>query len=786
MYFVCGVGSTESGYEILITTSDSRLYGATITISRSGSYIGTTTFDNQGEASYTVEETGTYLVAVSFEGNTYSETVTIAPYQVELTAEFVYTSWLTAGDVSGTYADLAAVLADEEAVRKLMTMHASVDYLASFTADDASVVTILNNDYAAKWITLRAYAEDTLTAAYSALMESIGKYGYGEWSLMPQVPKMTSSTAPYGEVFASSYTSGQEPYMAFDGNASTYWSAVNGNVPASIGYAFTTPKVIRRVGLQKRYYNGTLTDFSETCQIQGKNGDGAWENVGSPFTYFPFASAANPSFEYFDIENNTAYERYQLVVTAILTGSAYPTIGAELQFYAYAPKGNVPIMTSNSAPYGEASADNNYSSYYAYCAFDNDYSNAWISQNTSFPHYVGYKFVNPINVRKVLICPELGDSTPRVKSFKIQGSNDGSTWTDLFSGTYPNATVMAEFTIDNNDDYYLYHRIYVIDKYESGNNHCGIKLLQFYGRELSESVPKMTSNTAPYGEVTYSSQQSPSTPAYSIMGRNIGEYSDGWYTNYTETGYVCYRFLTPIKAFMFSLSWASYNYPTKYELLASNDGNDWDTIGTYTNSTPNSYAIHVVNSNDSYKYWKLNITESAAGSGASSRYLCVKTFNINGMGYSEKEWDTEHPRHYIYDHGVELEELEALTTANGWTPYSGYSFSENSKKEPNKLSIGPASSNKEDGFGNKSAIDFTDYNLVRFVADPTSYESVASITFNISSGKSLNTGRLANLSFKDNKEGSIDVSSINQTAYIEPHSDNSATRYGCIYELWLE
>lgn len=128
------VGTMASGgYIIRITTPDSELYGETITISKNDVIIGTTEFDNQGIAEYTVSETGTYTIAVTYDGKTSSTEVVVTDTEAELRGVLNYQDWLTAGGLDPTqYESLNAVLNDEKAVRRLMTVHDSVDYLCSF------------------------------------------------------------------------------------------------------------------------------------------------------------------------------------------------------------------------------------------------------------------------------------------------------------------------------------------------------------------------------------------------------------------------------------------------------------------------------------------------------------------------------------------------------------------------------------------------------------------------------------------------------------------------------
>ena len=248
---------------INISTNSSDLYGAAITVRLNGNIKEVIYFNGAGQAQYTAREEGAYSFSVTYgseiisvekvlgssdDGKTY-------PLTINTPLTFDYQSWLNAGNVTGSYSSLEDVLEDEIAIRKLMTIHDAVDFLAGIDADDEGLITILNNDLCAKWITLRDYAEDTLTEAFGTLMTSIGKYGYGEWALMPQVPTMTSDTTPYGE--ASSYPdntgTNYAAWKAFNGDISTGWSAYPAapSVGQYIQYKFSQPTIIKYITYTK-------------------------------------------------------------------------------------------------------------------------------------------------------------------------------------------------------------------------------------------------------------------------------------------------------------------------------------------------------------------------------------------------------------------------------------------------------------------------------------------------------------------------------------------------------
>lgn len=607
--FRCVTGGA-GGFEIAITTEDTDLYGQTITISKNGSTVGTTVFDNTGNASYTVTETGTYSVSVTYDGRTVTETVEVTAFAVDLAMGFVLEKWLEFGDISGTYASLSDVLADEDAVRQLMTIHAAVDYLASFESTDASVVTILNNDYAAKWISLTDYAMDVLEAAYGTLMGTIGKYGYGEWGI-------TDAT--------------------------------------------TTPPT--------------------------------WE-----------------------------------------------------------PLGNVPVMTSNTAPYGTASA---------YQVFDGNPSTT--ASGTDF----SYTFTNPVCVKDFVVKDASGNA---VTGGTLQACNDGSTWGTPTDG-----------------EYYLGWRVHFAASQTVGT-------VQFYGRTLKVSVPKMSGNTTPYGEAICSAEGQ-YQPAWKVFDGIKNDNNSMWLPNrYNVTDeYVGYEFPAPVVAKRMNIQIHSYTAPrasfTAY--IEGYDGSAWDTLETIT-LTANTSATHYYNethhdiSGDTpYIAYRLRFAEVIVTSG--NNYISVSEMQIYGEDYSEREWDTEHPRRYLYDHGVEVE------TLTGYRENSGVAT-----KHPSELEFGIGGQTYSVAEFYTGSIDFTDYSLFRAVAGDKITDlliqrivTVTPYTANMFDG-TQNTVATKTTTAGDGSLPntiSLDVTSLSGQYYamvLVGVATGTNTRLGTIKELWLE
>lgn len=94
-------------------------------------------------------------------------------------------------------------------------------------------------------------------------------------------------------------------------------------------------------------------------------------------------------------------------------------------------------MTSNIAPSGVASAKNDLGAgYEPWRAFDRSTATLWHSAVApNLPCWLRYQFTEEANVWEYSITPWNGYTDRAPKDFKLQGSNDGSNWSDLDSRT---------------------------------------------------------------------------------------------------------------------------------------------------------------------------------------------------------------------------------------------------------------------------------------------------------------------------------------------------------------
>ena len=195
--------------------------------------------------------------------------------------------------------------------------------------------------------------------------------------------------------------------------------------------------------------------------------------------------------------------------------------------------------------------------------------------------------------------------------------------------------------------------------------YCGITKLQFYGRELKVSVPKMTSDTAPWGEVKASSVYPGRQAYYAFNGSepNYGTATTFWYTENAGEQWIQYDFerLVRIKKYKFNTNTGGENQTV--QLVGSKDGVAWfdlenekHTVNENSTSGRN-YSFDIGVENEA-RYIRIKATHTSYG-------IAIAALQFYGLDYSEREFEEGSTMKYIYDHGVELEEVKTYTTNLG-------------------------------------------------------------------------------------------------------------------------
>lgn len=152
----------------------------------------------------------------------------------------------------------------------------------------------------------------------------------------------------------------------------------------------------------------------------------------------------------------------------------------------------VPTMTSNTTPYGIAGASSAAYGADAYRVFDGDNTmpgSSWTPSNNAQNNRLYYIFSNPACIKRIdlyyIYAQSLGDL-----SFKVQVSDDGTTWNDVANSDFTISfvdTTSKKLSLNiENDDYHLNWAIFTPNKlYVSGSGQLYVTGLQFYGRSQS-------------------------------------------------------------------------------------------------------------------------------------------------------------------------------------------------------------------------------------------------------------------------------------------------------------
>ena len=132
----------------------------------------------------------------------------------------------------------------------------------------------------------------------------------------------------------------------------------------------------------------------------------------------------------------------------------------------------VPIMTSDTTPSGIASASHEHGGVHlAYKVFRQALpaDEGWMSYGNGIAgEWVQYQFSEAQIIKQIMVQHFNSNTGRPVKTFKFQGSNDGTTFTDLATCTMDSSASKYSkyFTIDNNNAY-LYYRLYVVEGYDT-------------------------------------------------------------------------------------------------------------------------------------------------------------------------------------------------------------------------------------------------------------------------------------------------------------------------------
>ncbi|WP_051263153.1 discoidin domain-containing protein [Tuberibacillus calidus] len=521
------------------------------------------------------------------------------------------------------------------------------------------------------------------------------------------IPKMTGNTTDGVTVSASSVyqnSSNYAAFKAFDGNASTYWTP-NVNNAGWLQIDFGKQKIIKQYGFKIGSFNYSPKDFT----FQGSNDGVNWDILDSEsITDWVAGETRN-----WEIEDPKPYRYYKLDITSVNHIDYQPQIweismvellwerltetpqeikenlgskievsqtngnilvdGDEVKVYddsdikndiesiqntledlnGYNP---VPIMTDYTN--GEITiteSSNAGAGFEAWRAFDGISNNdnlAWAANTYTGWLQVDFGEENKINIIGFSYTARGSHYKTSATAFTLQGSNDGSTWVDIYSqnGLSWSLFETKTFKFDNQESY-RYYRLNVsndpvntfvaiaeltfianksmsssvsgIPKYDNIDSFPHPEQLNqivfnkedssFYrsiGIGNGDPIPQMDGNTKDGITVSASSvyQNSSRYFAFNAFDDNNTTY---WTPNVNNTGWLQIDFgkQRTIRQYGFKINLTDYA-PKDFTFQGSNDGVNWDILDSQsiTDWTTGEARNWDIENPRPYQYYKLDIT----------------------------------------------------------------------------------------------------------------------------------------------------------------------------------
>ena len=480
---------TKKLITLTVTADDDELIGDTVKVTKDSTTLEQT-FDALKSLAFHLPELGTWTVTNTNPDHSGSSEITCemyGRYSVTLSNDFTWKKWVTAGGLSvDGYTSLADVLADEKAVRQLVTKHASADILAKAVIENRQGVRakITASKTAMKWIGLRDYICDKLLADAGTQADFLAS-DHWRYILKDGVPYMTSSTSPYGEVETTA--SAMAPYYAYKAFSllpnqdRDSWAAPVGE--QRIGYRFTTPICVKRVALTNRVQGGTANRCVKDFVLVASNDGKTWDELGR-FTGKNY-EGTEAHTDHFDLKNDKYYLHYALRILSS-HDATYVGIG-RLNFYGRSLNISVPAMTSDTVPWGKII----YSSQWdggssagrqAFSGTDLPWYPS--PSDSSGKAYIGYVYPTPTRVRQATFICHNGDQT---ETCVVERSDDGERWekaSDEIQITVDNETKIQ--TVDAPPARYWRIRNVSGNIYVANQGGFNLKNVQFYGVDYSE------------------------------------------------------------------------------------------------------------------------------------------------------------------------------------------------------------------------------------------------------------------------------------------------------------
>lgn|GEM_PF-2663876 len=271
----------------------------------------------------------------------------------------------------------------------------------------------------------------------------------------------------------------------------------------------------------------------------------------------------------------------------------------------------IPIMTSNTAPSGIASASSADASFPAYLAFNGVFNATGWRGLGATNQWLRYDFPTSKAIAKYSIAT--WTPTRSVKSWTFEGSNDGTIWEVLDTRTNITtwvAGVKQEFIVDSSKvkSYKMYRINCSVNNGDA--SYTDISELEMFERLYSNkflissedeihsivsykgtttAIPVMTSDTVPSGKAFAKSFYNASYAPWKAFNGIDDVEGYASLSGSGGIGYLGYEFQNAISVYKYVVRSNGSGYldrmPRNWTFEGSNDGVNWNVLDTQTNQT---------------------------------------------------------------------------------------------------------------------------------------------------------------------------------------------------------
>jgi hypothetical protein len=340
---------------------------------------------------------------------------------------------------------------------------------------------------------------------------------------------------------------------------------------------------------------------------------------------------------YFEFENTTAYKFYRLVCSYTNDGNN-PFIWRISRFRLFRRESGTssfvnclpPLIAANQDGYEVSANSEADSGHVAVNAFDGDDDTKWATASGDHVNsWLKIKLPEATAFNAAYLQARVDQWYYQAPSvFKIQASNDGTTWIDMTYESISWTQKEGKIFYWENEMSYLYYRL-LIESVQSGTN-AGLaefalgmraKTYRRYLNKYDYAMPIMTSDSLTTAEGTYllsSSSEHSSHKRFYLFDRRFDTRFelDGVGSGWVQVELPVAKLVNVFAVGSRDDSWCDAA-PRDYALLGSNNGTTWTALFSIENSSTFSASelrTHELSDPAAYKFYRLNVENSARGS----------------------------------------------------------------------------------------------------------------------------------------------------------------------------